>query len=206
MTDIKWFFFDLGSTLVDETEADLHRIREMISGTDIALETYCEKHMEMIKQGLPGDLAAIDFFGLKKTAWHNEDEKPYQDAIPTLAALKRNGFKLGVIANQNTGTVDRLAQWDMLEYFDVIASSAELGVAKPDHQIFQWALDKAKCLAEEAAMVGDRLDNDMAPANQLGMQTVRIMRGLGAYHEPQTKDELPDYTIEKLSDVLSIWS
>ena len=201
---IRWFFFDLGSTLIDETEADLHRIHDMISGTDVTVETYLKKRLEMIKHGEPGDLAAMDFFGLKKTPWHTEDEKPYPDAIPTLEELKRNGFKLGVIANQNLGTVDRLAKWNMLEYFDVIASSAELGVAKPDHKIFQWALDRAQCLAQEAVMIGDRLDNDVAPANQLGMHTVRILQGQGAYYEPKTKDEVPDYTIEKLSDVLSI--
>ena len=31
----KWIFFDIGSTLLDETEAYDHRIRDMISGTNI---------------------------------------------------------------------------------------------------------------------------------------------------------------------------
>lgn len=30
--NVKWVFFDLGSTLIDETEADTRRINEMISG------------------------------------------------------------------------------------------------------------------------------------------------------------------------------
>lgn len=64
---IKWIFFDLGSTLIDETAADTHRIREMISGTDITEETYREKRFEMIRKGLNGDLSTIDYFGLTKT-------------------------------------------------------------------------------------------------------------------------------------------
>ena len=32
---LKWIFFDVGSTLVDETEAYDHRVREMIAGTNI---------------------------------------------------------------------------------------------------------------------------------------------------------------------------
>lgn len=34
---IKWIFFDVGSTLVDETEAYDHRVREMITGTSICI-------------------------------------------------------------------------------------------------------------------------------------------------------------------------
>ena len=200
----KWIFFDLGSTLIDETEADLRRIREMLAGTNITKEIYCEKRLEMIKSGLPGDQAAIDFFGLTKAPWRSEEETPYHDAEPTLSELKRRGFKLGVIANQNPGTKLRLADWNLLEYFDVIAASAELGIAKPDPAIFQWALNQADCLAQNAVMVGDRLDNDIAPAGRLGMHTVRILRGIGAYHEPQSDDELPEYTIQTLAEIFNL--
>ena len=35
---IEWIFFDLGSTLIDETKADARRIREMIAGTNIKIK------------------------------------------------------------------------------------------------------------------------------------------------------------------------
>ena len=35
---VKWIFFDVGTTLVDETEAYAHRIRDAIEGTDISFE------------------------------------------------------------------------------------------------------------------------------------------------------------------------
>ena len=47
-SDIKWIFYDLGSTLIDETEADSRRIKEMVAGTDITEEAYREKRLEMI--------------------------------------------------------------------------------------------------------------------------------------------------------------
>lgn len=34
----KWLFFDIGSTLVDETEAYNHRIQEMIQITAVSFE------------------------------------------------------------------------------------------------------------------------------------------------------------------------
>ena len=180
---VEWVFFDLGSTLIDETEADRRRIREMI------------------RRGLPGDGAAIAFFGLRKAPWHNEEERSYPDVVPALSALKDRGFRLGVIANQNPGTERRLSDWGMLTFFDCVAASAERGTAKPDPALFRWALSRAGCPVEHAVMVGDRLDNDIAPANRLGMHSVRLLRGLGALHEPQCADERPEHTIRTLSEL-----
>ena len=201
---VKWVFFDLGSTLIDETAADTRRIKEMISGTNITEEEYREKRLEMIRKGRNGDLSAIEYFALTKTPWHSEDEVPYPDAVPTLTVLKRRGYKLGVIANQNYGTEVRLKNWNLLRFFEVIAASAELGMAKPDPAIFEWALKKADCSPQNAVMVGDRMDNDMEPANCLGMHSVRLKRGLGAYHEPQSDDEVPEYTISMLAELLDL--
>ena len=201
---VKWVFFDLGSTLIDETAADTRRIREMIAGTDVTEQAYREKRLEMIRNGRNGDLSAMEFFALTKTPWHSEDEVPFPDAASTLKELKRRAFRLGVIANQNIGTVQRLKNWNLLPYFDVIAASAELGMAKPDPAIFEWALKQACCKAQNAVMVGDRMDNDIAPANRLGMHTVRLKRGLGAYHEPQSNDEKPEFTISTLAELLDI--
>ena len=201
---ISWVFFDLGSTLIDETEADAHRIRDMIAGTGVTEQAYREKRMEMIRRGIGGDQGAIAFFGLTKTPWHSEDERPYPDAAPVLAALKRRGFRLGVIANQTPGTVERLQNWGLLGYFDLIAASAELGLAKPDPAIFQWALNRAGCPARSALMLGDRLDNDIAPAKGLGLHTVRLLRGIGACHEPQSADEVPEHSIRALPELLEL--
>ena len=149
---IEWIFFDLGSTLIDETKADARRIREMIAGTNISKEAYCKKRFEMIRRGLPGDEAAIAYFQLKKAPWHSEEEVPYPDAAPTLNELKRRGYRLGVIANQNPGTEQRLAGWNLITCFSQIVASAETGVAKPDPAIFRYALQQAHCSAQNAAI------------------------------------------------------
>ena len=201
---VKWVFFDLGSTLIDEAAADTRRIKEMISGTIITEEAYREKRLELIQKGRNGDLSAIEYFALTKTPWHSELEVPYLDAAPTLQELRQRGYKLGVIANQNYGTELRLKNWGLFHFFEVIAASAELGMTKPDLAIFEWALKQADCSPQNAAMIGDRMDNDVAPANRLGIHSVRLKRGLGAYHEPQTDDEVPEYTISTLEELLEL--
>lgn len=99
---VKWIFFDVGSTLVDETEAYDHRVREMISGTSITFKEFDDVRIALAQQGLDGNSAAIKHFGLTKSPWHSEDEVPYSDAHSTLAALIDKGYKLSIIANQNS--------------------------------------------------------------------------------------------------------
>ena len=200
---IKWIFFDVGSTLVDETEAYDHRVRDIIAGTDITFQEFDDMRIALARQGLDGNSAAINHFGLTKTPWHSEDEVPYPDAKSTLATLIQMGYKLGIIANQKLGTAERLENWGLRQYFDVIVSSAEIGYAKPDKRIFEKALEMAGCTARESVMVGDRLDNDMIPAKALGMRTVWIKNGLAQYQSEELGKDIADVQIASLSELLS---
>ena len=202
--NIKWIFFDVGSTLVDETEAYNHRAREMISGTGITFKEFDDIRIALAKLGLDGNSAAIKYFGLTKTPWHSEDELPYSDVQSTLAALIDKGYKLGIIANQKLGTKERLDSWGLRQYFDVIATSAEIGYAKPDKEIFEKAFELAKCTAAESMMVGDRLDNEIIPAKSLGMKTVWIKNGLAQHQNIELGEGVADYQIHSLSEILQI--
>ena len=200
-----WLFFDIGSTLVDETEAYNHRIREMIQNTAVSFEEFDRMRIHFAKQGLNGDLEAIKHFGLTKTPWHSEDEIPYSDAAATLKELKRRRYHIGIIANQSPGAANRLKNWGLSEHIDVVAASAELGASKPDKAIFEQALKMAGCSPSETAMIGDRLDNDIIPATELGMVTVWIPNGLSIYHEPSEFRCKPDFIVNNLSGLLRIF-
>ena len=203
--EVKWIFFDIGTTLADETEAYNHRIRDAIAGTDITFEQFQEKRIFFAKQNLKGDLEAIKFFGLEKTPWHKEDEVPYPDAEDVLKYLSSQGYKIGVIANQSPGTTTRLEKWGFLKYIDVVAASAELGVAKPDRAIFDRAFEMAGCTAQEAVMIGDRLDNDICPAKKLGMKAIWIRQGFAIYQNPENAEYQPDYIVDSLSELKGIF-
>ena len=198
---IKWIFFDVGSTLVDETEAYDHRVREMIAGTSITFKEFDDVRIAFSMQGLDGNSAAIKHFGLTKTPWHSEDEVPYSDAHGTLVALIDKGYKLGIIANQKIGTSERLESWGLRQYFDVIAASAEIGYAKPDKEIFEKAFELAGCTAAESVMVGDRLDNDIIPAKVLSLKTVWLKNGLAKYQNAELGKNVADYQIYSLSEL-----
>ncbi|MCH5345399.1 MAG: HAD family hydrolase [Acetatifactor sp.] len=201
---VKWIFFDVGTTLVDETEAYNHRIRDAIEGTDISFQQFNEKRIYFAKQNLKGDLEAIKYFGLSQTPWHKEDEVLYSSSEEILKYFCEKGYKIGIIANQSFGTAERLENWGILKYIDVIASSAELGVAKPDRAIFSKALEMAGCVAQEAVMIGDRLDNDISPAQKLGMQTIWVRQGFAIYQNLQLAECQPDYIVDNLLELKEI--
>ncbi len=197
----EWIFFDIGSTLVDEQAAYDHRIKDMIAGTNLTFEEAHAKRIELALQGLDGNSAIIKFFGLTKTPWHSEDETLYADADRVLRDLKSRGYKLGIIANQAPGATERLSNWGIADCFSVIASSSELGVAKPDLQIFEKALAMAGCTASQSVMIGDRLDNDIIPAKQYGMQTIWMRQGLSSYQPKELGAGYADYVIDNLSEL-----
>ena len=204
--DIKWLFFDIGSTLVDETECYNQRIIDAISGTDITFEEFNEKRIEFSKQNLKGDIEAINFFGLIKTPWHKELEKPYPDAEKVLQQLSTKSYKIGIIANQSAGTAERLEKWGLMKYISLVLSSAEEGVANPEPEIFLRALSHAECKPSEAFMIGDRLDNDIYPAKKLGMKTVWVKQGMAVYQKPQNETYTADFTVSSLTEIIDIFT
>lgn len=201
----EWLFFDVGSTLVDETRAYEHRIRDAIEGTDVTFQQFNEKREFFARQNLRGDLEAIKFFGLKTTPWHKEDEVLYPDTVKVLEYLCDKGYNIGVIANQSLGTEERLRGWGLMKYISVVAASAELGVAKPDKRIFKYALETAGCFAGNAVMIGDRLDNDIYPAMEMGMKTVWIRQGFSVYQRLDEAKASPDHVIDNLSEMMGIF-
>ena len=127
-------------------------------------------------------------------------ERLYPGVPEVLAALQPS-YRLGVIANQSVGTIARLQSFGIHDAFEVIVASAEVGLSKPDPRIFDHALSLAKCTPESATMVGDRLDNDIGPANRAGWHTVRVLQGFSRTQSPRSETEKPDETVESIREL-----
>lgn len=201
---IKWIFFDLGSTLIDETDCIEFRVAETLkqAGAPSKEEFYRQMEYFASVNMLPYK-DTVKKFGLEKVRWIKELEKLYPESKEVLQAL-HGRYKLGIIANQSAGTVERLVQFGIREYFDVIVSSAEDGVSKPDKPIFELALQRAGCTAAEACMVGDRLDNDIVPAAEMGMCTVWVRQGWFGMGNVDLARLKPNFTVDGISEVIGI--
>lgn len=199
---IKWLFFDVGSTLVDESKANEHRLWDAIEGTDISYEQAYTQAAQLARQNVAHPLKCL---GLPITPWHSEDEIVYPQAAECLAGLHKR-YKIGIIANQNPGTVDRMKKYGLAQYLDLVIASAEEGIEKPDLRIFELALKRAHCLPENAVMIGDRLDNDIIPAKKAGLKTIWIRQGFGGMATPLTEEETPDCCVNDLMELFELLS
>lgn len=93
----------------------------------------------------------------------------YDDALPTLKALKDRGYTLGIISNHTT-LARNIMHSTVGAYIEPehIVISQEVGVHKPAAPIFWYALAKVGFSAKNCLFVGDNLEVDAVGAVQYG--------------------------------------
>jgi len=109
-----------------------------------------------------------------------------------LAELTARGVPLGVAANQPLALLPMLEAAGIARHFASVTISGAVRLRKPDPRIFLHACAAMGVAPEACIMVGDRIDNDIAPARALGMATVRYRCGRHAGQEPRSWREVPD--------------
>jgi HAD superfamily hydrolase (TIGR01509 family) len=122
-----------------------------------------------------GDLAQA-FYEVMPDMW-----RPYQDTLPTLRELRRRGIRMALVSDVEADIRPVMARCRLLELFDAVVLSCELGVVKPQAAIFQHALDALGAASGEALMVGDDPFGDSGAA-ALGVRTLLLPRTEGRSH------------------------
>ncbi|MBP3646235.1 MAG: HAD family hydrolase [Clostridia bacterium] len=208
--DIRWIFFDIGYTLINEDAVWQKRFEEQAKTDEARLLALTpERIRQEIGQNTierkPQYRSFVQKYGLHSEApYRHEFEVLYSDTLAVLKALSSH-YRLGIIANQSAGLENRLKAWGLLPFFSTVVSSWEWQIMKPDIRLFEAALAESSCNPYEAVMVGDRLDNDILPAKMLGMHTVRILQGFGVLQKPLSELEKPDYVIHTLSELIQLF-
>ncbi|WIM95747.1 HAD family hydrolase [Actinoplanes oblitus] len=109
----------------------------------------------------------------------------YADVRPALSSLRESGFWIGIAGNQTVRAGGILRSLELP--CDMLATSDDWGVSKPDPKFFKAVAEEAPCEPAEILYVGDRLDNDIRPAAAAGFKTGLIRRGPWAtiqQHDP----------------------
>jgi len=101
-----------------------------------------------------------------------------------LLARLRGHVRLAVCSNFSHGETARavLGEAGLLEHFDQIVISDEIGIRKPRAEIFAAVLERLGLEPEEVIHIGDSLSADVAGAAQLGMHTAWLTRRV---HDPE---------------------
>ena len=125
------------------------------------------------------------------------------DVIGVLKHLSKY-YKLGVVANQTLNALKLLKDSGINKYFDNFEVSDSIGLEKPDKRIFLHVMNILKVSADECIMIGDRIDNDIIPANDLNIFSIRIKTGRFSYQNPRNVSEKPKLEIDNLLELKNI--
>jgi putative hydrolase of the HAD superfamily len=104
----------------------------------------------------------------------------YEDALPTLAALRSRGLKLGLLSNSARDLDEFVGHHGLA--VDAVLTSRSHGKTKPHEAIFRRMLELLGVPAGDALMVGDTIEDDVEGATAVGMHAVLVDRE-GRYPE-----------------------
>lgn len=230
MTKLKGILFDYGHTLVYYPQIEKthlvaarnvqNRIRDLGVSVDALkiqklVETF-QQRTENVVMSMEEEFSEIlsilgvsncsqdDLHEIIRAHWrpYIQNVRPRQSVKKLLKYLKKMGFKLGIVANiWGAGMDPVIERLGLKKFFDTTIASIEVGLKKPDPGIFRLALDHLGLNTEEVIMVGDNPKTDIQGAHNLGICTVRLMRGPN-----RTMPDLvtPDFKIRNLSALTSI--
>jgi len=180
---IRAVVFDVGEVIVDETReygtwADWLGVpRHTFSAVFGAVIAAGRDYREVFQEFRPGFNLSVErevraAAGVPES--FNENDL-YADALSCMSQLQVAGLVVGVAGNQTDRAESILRGLGLPA--DWIGTSASWGVEKPSPEFFHRAVSEAGVDAAEVLYVGDRLDNDIRPALQSGLQAALLRRG-----------------------------
>lgn len=99
----------------------------------------------------------------------------FPDVLNVILYLIEKNYQLGIITNGPTEHQNKKIELLGLKQFiskEFIFVSDEVGVAKPDSAIFQYACDKTDISPEETLYIGDTWENDVVGPIEAGWQSI----------------------------------
>ena len=222
-------YFDLGSTLWDDYPSEL-AYWETLSGVlarqgiEASLEQIIAQSGESIRSYCPSLTRAI--------VWHytGGDMKLYEavvaelvahmlerfrdaaefrrlnplfDGVPEMLELLARNYPLAVVSQNFTEAQEWMNYHGIGAYFQHVTLSSREHLYKPDPRLFLRTCEALNVEPRDVLMVGDRLDNDIWPANRLRMTTVRVLADPYRIQQPRYHCDVPDFTVEHTPELVS---
>jgi putative hydrolase of the HAD superfamily len=132
----------------------------------------------------------------------SENHRLFDDVEGLFADARQAGVPLALITNGASDTQrDKLNVLGIEPRFAAVVVSAEVGMAKPDPAIFDFALAELGVGRDNAWHVGDSLKADVAGAKAAGLGAVWLNRTGAIRGESQPE---PDLEVSSLSGLLAM--
>ncbi len=127
-----------------------------------------------------------------------------KNIIDTLEYLKRRGIRMCLISNADV--IDKIC-WDsspLNKYFEHTIFSCDVGVLKPNKEIYDIGLKKMGVKPENAVFIGDGGSGELQGARDMGLKTILVIHFLGDMRSEKIESnrEYTDIVIDRFKDII----
>ncbi|MDX2228662.1 MAG: HAD-IA family hydrolase [Leptolyngbyaceae cyanobacterium bins.349] len=173
--EIDWAFIKsfkaAGTPAFGDTDASELKAKEYDWWFNLAVQTFKDAGFYHRFTDFGAFFAALYDYFESAEPWYVYPE------VPTMLQRWQDlNIPLGIISNFDSRIYAVLRSLQLTPYFSSITISTEAGVAKPDRQIFEIALQKHKCHTAQAIHIGDSFDDDYQAANAAGLRGIWLRR------------------------------
>lgn len=223
----KILLFDADETLFDFAKSERYALEHMIQDFGIPyqekihLKLYIEVNSAIWKEFESGQITQEKLkterfarFGKRLGAEldaelcaerymsHLADASYLLDGAQKVVEELQRSYRIGVVTNGLAAVQDKRVRHSVLQpYFETVVVSEELGIAKPNPGIFEYALktmgvrDKSTVL-----MIGDSLTSDIQGGINAGLSTCWV----NAHGKEHPASIQPDYEVKHVQELLKI--
>ena len=179
--------FDLWDTLVAWPVAEGERIRARIASlAGLSEEDFAGRWPASFRRSQTGPLAAayrvlgvtgadLDAELAERHAFARRSLRPGAGATEALAVLRRRGVKLGLLSNCSEEVPVAWPDTELAGLFDAETFSSEVGLAKPDPEIYLRTAHALRVEPGDCLFVGDGANDELAGARRVGMTPVLFL-------------------------------
>jgi FMN phosphatase YigB (HAD superfamily) len=217
-TKVTTVLLDAGGVILDESEHEKVRVRIAVevlssvlpgyslarfySDVEEAIRVFCPRVLAYVfwKHLRPNRALFDNLYNSFLDKW--ERRKPplrltrgFDTEVTTIAM----NLKVGIAGQYGKDLLRLLMERGILECFTYRFTQDEFDITKPDPRYLERIAEACGVDPRECIMVGDRIDNDIIPARQLGMKTVLVRVGLHRKQRPRTPFEMPDVELDSLA-------
>jgi len=190
LKDIEIIFFDVGNVIFYDYPSQslyYYYIYEILKDKiGITIDDFFKQRIEILKKGIND---WINYWGNKElqSEWRVLNEKAWGDVLTDWENISipiHNTFlaiqyiakykKLSIIANQPKKTMSLLKRFKISQYFESIFLDQVINISKPNVEMYSYVTEYHQIDPKKCLMIGDRIDNDIYPARQIGMKTLMV--------------------------------
>ena len=127
----------------------------------------------------------------------------HPDVLPLLRALKAQGIRVAILSNCSEEEVSVLRSSQLASLADEIILSCDVGLCKPDPQIYRLTAQRLQVTCGECLYIGDGGSRELYGAAEAGMHPFRAMWYIRQMPSP-IREQAEFHTLDNPADVLRL--